>query len=668
MSGIFGVYYLDDRVVKPKDLQQMSDILAYRGSDGAGIWNENEIGFGNRLLWTTPESLLEKQPLADGEENYIITADARIDNREELIHHLSLSKLTTDKITDVELILKAYLKWGEKCTQELLGDFAFAIWDKHKQQLFCARDHFGVKPFYYYSAGRVFAFASEIKAILCLPEVPQKLNEVRIGDYLTSMFEDRAITFYQDILRLPPAHNLTVSKRHIKIKSYWSLDPSKELILDSDEEYAAQFRKIFTEAVSCRLRSYTQPGTMLSGGLDSSSITCTARKIMNKEGITKKLPTFSAIFDQVKECDERIYINSVLDQGGYKPNYIYGDQRSPLSDIDRVLWHQDEPLYAFNLFLNIGLYEIANKQGVKVILDGFDGDSTVSHGVGYLRDLAKQGKWLALWQELRGYTRNFDQPFWKAYQAYILNYGINPIIEKSKPLKLLRRIWRGLIRRIKTKFKAKSSKLTFSWKTGINPDFIEQIDLEQRRRTQRKSLIESQTHQRAEHNYSLIRGVMPHTLEVLDRAAASYGIELRFPFWDKRLVEFCLSLPPEQKIRQGWTRMVMRQGLKGILPPEIEWRGGKSNLGPNFSYGLFTFERQRIKLFLDENSELITNYADLHALEEAYKSFMTQQASGDEEMHLWKVLNLSLWLEKYSSKFSDSKLNAKVADREAMKS
>ncbi len=656
MSGIVGIYYLDQQSVESKKLEAMLDILAHRGSDGVDLWCQNNVGLGHRMLWTTPESLLEKLPLQDNAKQLTITADARIDNREELISLLALKDLPAEKITDSQIILEAYQKWGKDCPEKLIGDFAFAIWDERKHQLFCARDHFGVKPFYYYSSNSIFAFASEVKAILCLSEVPRKLNEVRIGDYLASMFEDRVITFYQEILRLPPAHSLTISTNQIEIKSYWSLDPNKQLLLDSDEEYAAQFRQIFTEAVRCRLRSHTQAGTMLSGGLDSSSITCTARQVMDEQGITTELPTFSAIFDEVKECDERTYINSVLEQGGYEPNYIYGDKRSPLADIDKVLWHQDEPLYAFNLFLNTGLYDLAQKQGVKVILDGFDGDSTISHGVGHLRDLARQGKWLALWQELRGYTRNFDLPFWKMQRAYILNYGINPLIEESKPLKLVRRLWRGLIRRIK----AKSSKPAVSWNTGLNPDFIEQIDLEQRRQTQRKPLIESQIYQRAEHNYSLVRGVMPYTLEVLDRAAASYGIELRFPFWDKRLVEFCLSLPPEQKIRQGWTRMIMRQGLKGILPPEIEWRGGKSNLGPNFSHGLFTFERQRIKSLLDENSESIAHYADLKVLREAYERFLTRQASGDEEMHLWKVLTLGLWLEKCLSEFSDSNLKAET--------
>ena len=660
MSAIVGIYYRDRRPVESQSLAKMLDILAHRGEDGVDIWSQDSVGLGHRLLWTTPESLHERQPLVSLSGNLILTADARIDNREELISSLELTEIPGSQVTDSQLILAAYEKWGEDCPNKLLGDFAFAIWDKQKQQLFCARDHFGVKPFYYYLAEGVFAFASEIKAILCLPEVPQKLNEVRVGEYLASMFEDRENTFYQDIFRLPPAHSLTVKSDGVELKSYWSLDPSKELILDSDEEYAAQFREIFTEAVRCRLRSHTQAGTMLSGGLDSSSITCTARLVMNEKGITNKLPTFSAIFDKVKECDESFYINSVLKQGGYEPNYIYGDRRSPLADIDKVLWHQDEPLHAFNLSLNTGLYDLARKQEVRVILDGFDGDSTVSHGVGYLKDLARDDKWLTLFQELKEYTRNHDLPFWKIQQAYIVNYGINPSIDRSKPLKQVRRLWRGLVRRIK-----KSNHPAVSWKDSFNSDFIEQINLEQRRRTQRKPLIESQVNQRADHHYSLVRGVMPYTLEVLDKAAAADGIELRFPFWDKRLVEFCLSLPPEQKIRRGWTRMVMRQGLKGILPPEIEYRAGKSNFAPNFSRGLFDFERQRIESLFDENKKSIGHYIDIEVLKAASERFLSQQARGDDEMCIWRTLTFGLWQEQFSEREIESAPSQQTVDSDS---
>lgn len=281
MSGIMGIYYLGDRPVDREDLGMMVETLAHRGPDGADIWIDNSVGFGHRMLWTTPESLLEKLPLANSTGDLIITSDARIDNRDELISKLQLNNCASEKITDSQLILAAYEKWGEQSPEHLLGDFAFAIWDKRQQSVFCARDHLGVKPFYYYyQAGKAFIFASEIKALLCLQQVPRQLNEVRIADYLTLTMEDRAITSYQDILRLPPAHSMVVSQSGMEIKSYWELDPHREIKMDSNEAYAEKFREIFTEAVRCRLRSAFPIASQLSGGLDSSAVTCVARDLL----------------------------------------------------------------------------------------------------------------------------------------------------------------------------------------------------------------------------------------------------------------------------------------------------------------------------------------------------------------------------------------------------
>ena len=250
MSGIVGTYRLDGEPIDPDNLKQMTDILAHRGPDGSDVWISESVGLGHRMLWTTPESLLEKLPFADESEQFVITSHARIDNREELISKLNLNKYPTEKITDSQLILEAYKKWDEECPEYLLGDFAFVIWDKRKKILFCARDHFGVKPFYYYyQANNFFAFGSEIKALLCLPQVPEKLNEVRIGDFLALMMEDKTITTYKDILRLPPAHSMVVSQSGINLRCYWELDPNREIKMDSDEAYAEEFRKIFTEAV-----------------------------------------------------------------------------------------------------------------------------------------------------------------------------------------------------------------------------------------------------------------------------------------------------------------------------------------------------------------------------------------------------------------------------------
>lgn len=200
--------------------------LAHRGPDGAAAWLEGSAGLAHCRLRTTPESLDERLPLTGAGGSLVLTADARLDNRTDLAAALGCEPATTD----AELLLAAYLRWGPQAPEYLLGDFAFAIWDAQRQRLFCARDHLGVKPFYYHhNPGRLFCFASEIKALLALPQVPAELNEVRVADYLLPMLEDQEITFYRQIVRLPPAHRMTVTRRGACLERYWALDPEREI-------------------------------------------------------------------------------------------------------------------------------------------------------------------------------------------------------------------------------------------------------------------------------------------------------------------------------------------------------------------------------------------------------------------------------------------------------
>lgn len=636
MSGILGIYNLDDRSVNRQDLVRMTDVLTHRGTDGSGIWQEGAIGLGHRLLWTTPESLLEQLPMQ--RNGLVITADARIDNRDELIELLGLHNFPAEKITDSDLILSAYRQWDKDCPNHLLGDFAFAIWDEVKQSLFCARDHFGIKPFYYYASSQVWVFASEIKALFELEVVPQQLNEERVADYFLTQFDDKEITFYQEILRLPPAHCLTVSSTGVQVSAYWTLDPEQTLRFDTPEQYAQEFQKIFAEAVRCRLRSALPVGAMLSGGLDSSSIACMAGKLIERD----RLATFSAIFDDVPECDERVYINSVLGQGKFDPHYVYGDRVSPLVDIKQVLWHQDQPLFAYNLSLNWSLYRVAQSHNTRVILDGFDGDSTVSHGTSYLLELAQSGRWLKLYQEIWGLNQNFDHQFQQTFQILFWRYGIQPIIAKILPLRFLKRADRAIARRISSSKSPNSS----SWDHAIHPDFVQRLNLEARRKNKPIPIPQDLPPAKAAHYYSLVRGVMPYTLEVLDHAAAAFSIELRFPFWDKRLVEFCLAIPPEQKIEQGWTRMVMRRAMADILPNAVQWRRGKSNLGANFDYGLLTYEKERLKeIFLNASQENSV-YLNQENLQQSCERFINNASQENDVANLWRALSLSLWMKE----------------------
>jgi asparagine synthase (glutamine-hydrolysing) len=631
MSAIAGIQYLNRQQIDPTHLQQMTEILAHRGPDGSNIWCEGSVGLGHRMLWSTPESLLETLPWINSSRQ-VITADVRLDNREELITALALDHCPTEKITDSQIILAAYEKWQEHCPEKLLGDFAFAIWDSQNHSLFCARDHFGVKPFFYYVSDKCFVFASEIKAILSVPGIPRRLNEVRVGDFLTSLFDDTSITFYQDILRLPPAHTLTVSADGIKLQRYWALDPAREIHFETDQEYADAFREIFTEAVRCRLRSAFPVGSFLSGGLDSSSIACVAEKLLAQKG-GGSLPTFSAVFDQVPECDERSFQNAVLTQGNFDPHYFHADQSGPLDQVEQMLWHQDEPFFAGNLFLTSGLYKIAQQRGVRVTLDGFDGDSTVSHGVGHYRELALAGRWSALFHETWGMARNFNLSLWSILFPYIRNFS--PIG------KMGRRIWRSLRRRIRPQVTEPAP-----WEEDLNLLFTQKIELKQRHQDMEK--FSPPYRKERENHYQLLTwGLVPYALEMIDRAAAAAAIEPRFPFWDKRLVEFCLALPPQQKLHHGWSRWVMRQAMTDILPKEVQWRTDKTNMGAGFRYGLLNFNPLLLEKTVMHDAVSIEQYVNSSALQATYHQFMSAGQDADA-VKLWTKTILTLWLRQFN--------------------
>lgn len=624
MSAIAGMYCLDGRPVDRADLERMVASVAHRGPDGAGVWCNGSIGLGHRMLWTTPESLSEKLPFTNQTGDLAITADARIDNRDELMAALDIP--LHDDITDSALIFSAYERWGEYCPEKLLGDFAFAIWDQRRQVLFCARDHFGVKPFYYYCSERAFVFASEIKALLCQPEVPRRLNETRVADYLVPMFEDKVITFYQDILRLPPAHTMTVSREGARSRQYWSLDPTREIRYSSDEEYAGAFREIFTEAVRCRLRSAYPVGSMLSGGLDSSSIVCVARRLLADDG-SDQLHTFSAIFDDVPECDERHFINAVLAQGELKPHYVHADQLSPLVDLDRVLWHEDEAFYTPNLFMHWGLYGAAQEQGVRVLLDGLDGDTTVSHGITYLAELARAGRWLTLAANVKGLAQCLNRSPWRI----LLTRVIKPLV--PEPIRWAWRVLRG------------RNRPAWGVNTIIHPDYARRIGLADRVQALQRERSKPARTAKEDHWHGLTRGLIPFVLEVVDRAAATFSLESRYPFFDKRLAEFCLALPPEQKLCQGWTRVVMRHAMTDILPIEVQWRGGKANLSQNFIRGLLAPQGGLLEEIILRDARVIEAYVDLAALRRAYHRYMSRGGE-DDALAVWKAATLGLWLRR----------------------
>lgn len=624
MSGIVGLYYLDNSPVDPDQLQRMTDSLAHRGPDGGDRWLHGSIGLGHRMLWTTPESLGEQLPLSSGQ--YAITADARIDNRSEIKAKLGIA--SQEIYTDSALILAAYRKWGEACSAELIGDFAFAIWDGVAQKLVCGRDPMGVKPFYYYLGDRLFAFASELKALLCHPRIPQVLNELKLGYYLEHLFEDQEITFYQDLRRLPAAHtlSLTAAGRVAKTR-YWALDPQQELHLKRDEDYVEAFREVFDEAVRCRLRSAYPVGSALSGGLDSSSIACTARQMLQTSG-REALHTFSAIFPDLPAqdlplIDERRYMDSVKQLEHLVPHDVRADQLSPLTDL---LWQDDEPLLAPNLYIHQGMYRTAQQQGVRVFLDGIDGDSAISHGWRYLTELTWRGQWLKLWGEVNATSKRlgFSRP------VVFNHYCLKPIVEE---------LWDYG----QSQWSRWSGRFPLD-NPLIQPGLVQRLDLGrqvQQLLSQGPALTLSS---RQHHFASLATGLYPHTLELNDKAAAQVGVEGRYPFFDRRLLEFCLSLPADQKCRQGWSRSILRRGMEGVLPPQVQWRTSKGKLGANFERRLLAVEREKLDQVVTSKT-LLKPYVNLPALQQAYQRYQAATTTGGtDDLQVFTGVTLGLWL------------------------
>ena len=673
MSGIVGIYYPNQQQVQPQNITKMIEAQAHRGPDGSQIWCEANIGLGHGMLWTTPESLTEQLPFTDNTSKLTITADARIDNRAELIPLLDLGGMENDKIADSAVILAAYQKWGEDCPDKLLGDFAFTIWDENKQQLFCARDHFGLKPFYYYYQPEVgFVMASEIKAIIALPQISVELNEIRIGDCLTRAMSDREITIYQNIRRLPPAHTLTIdSNNKLLLNRYWQLRIEPKIQLNSDREYAQKFREIFTEAVRCRLRSAYPVGSDLSGGLDSSSVTCVARDLLLKEEST--LHTFSNIFDSVPETNEREYIEIVVSKGGVIPHFVHADKSGPLTEWSGFYDFREEPTIG-NCYFVWGLNRAVAEAKVRVVLDGFDGDSTVSHGVFRLMELARSQEWTKFLQEGTAFAQNFGYSSSKMlaiYGKYALKEfakqgkwlaliggikHISPQIDTTpqkllidcalKPLipKFVKQMWRK-IRHGKSYTNKSIRGLAL-----VNPEFAQRINLPERLKS-----IEPQENfsisEQEEHLAKLKSGCLLMAIEAMDIFTAAFSIERRCPFMDKRLIEYCLALPVEQKLDRGWSRMVLRRAMENILPSEIQWRGDKSTSTPAMIETLTKYDSELLdRTILSE----IEQFRDYVRPELIIKLWEDSKAKGKFSVNLidqlWPYLSLALWQKKKNLK------------------
>ena len=572
MGAIGGLCTWQNRRLDPAARSRLAAHLDCPGARSPQTLSDPDVGLIQRQFAASPSAKADG-PVRCAATGCLAVADARIDNRDELVATLDLRHSRTG-LTDTELILAAYHRWGATAAQQLIGDFAFAIWDPRDGRLFCGRDRMGVKPFYYFQKNDRFAFASSPKALLSLPEASPRINEQRVLCFLLQILPEDTATFHEQIVRLPPGHTLSAGPQGVNLQQYWSPRQVETHRLASDEEYAARFRDLFTEAVRCRLDEGVAIGSALSGGLDSSSITCVAVDLLRRSGNTV-LHAISAVFPSLPDqalarIDERACIGEVTRHCSPVAHQIQADQLDPFAALADDTRRAGQPSFGPNMYIHHGLYAAARRQGAATFLDGIDGDSVISYGFEWLPQLLLTGKWPRLLREIGGLktvSNSRQHPI-----RLVWGYAVKPLLSAMRD----RLQGMGLVS--DTLVRERRSLLRRDSLARLPVDDL--IDRHQRRLC--LPIADAASHHRA----SLALPYLSHILETCAFAASGHAIEPRYPFLDHRLVEFCLSLPPEQKLSMGWSRVIQRRAMAGIVPDAVRTRISKADLSYGYYHGL----------------------------------------------------------------------------------
>lgn len=563
MSAIFGIVSIDRTPINQSYLSQLQQSLAHRGKDGYKLWSEETAGLGQMMLFTTPESKLEKLPLEY--HDWVITADARIDNRKELFDKLSIKPSEQSTTTDALLIMKAFEKWSSDCPKYLVGDFAFAIWDKIKKQLFCAKDHVGVRQFYYFKNAHYFVFSTEIQAITKLDFVPRQLNSEKIFDYVffhNSTEEQRSHTYIQGIEKIRPSHSIIVSNGIINQVKYWNPTPKSDAQWNDPIACALALKEQIEQATNDRIRTDYPIGINLSGGLDSSTIACLASRKLALSG--KKLFSASSVLplSHGELKDERIDIEAVLKQeSNIVPFYVTAQNVKMFDNLNAKFDRAYCPLNAFHYMDEALASTLHDEANARIVLSGFGGDNTATnHGNTVIKELTKGGdyKKAFLLSQQRGHTYN------KATWRIVLHDMVLPLLPDA----------------IYTMLKKKSKQPNFSFDSiPVSKDLLDEVTLQ--RVTQKGQRIYKKTPQNL---YEIIWGDGVRWFEELDWDVlyASYQQEASYPLIDKRIIEFLFTIPLEQFQMGGWSRGLIRNAMDGVLPPPIQWKTKKAPFSPDY--------------------------------------------------------------------------------------
>ena len=611
MCGICGIVDIKEEI-KGSTIEGMKDIMKHRGPDDDGVLIDGKVGLGHVRLSIIDLSELGHQPMANDDGTMWIVYNGEIYNYVELRDELSLEGFHFRSKTDTEVLLKAYECWGEKCLSKLNGMFSFVIYDKKKKMLFGARDRFGIKPFYYYDDGSKIIFASEIKSILSAGIKPLPDHEI-IYDYLVyQVMDHRELTFFKGIKKLQPGHYMKVGIKdlNLDIEKWWELKIGNK---GSETKESIQgFYDRFEDSVRLRLRSDVPVGSCLSGGLDSSSVVSTMVGLL---GTPENVKTFSSVYSIDFPGNEKKYIRKLVKRFGVRGHEIEPTADDIMNDLEKLIYYQEEPFNGLSPLAQWEVMKLANKKGMKVLLDGQGSDEILA---GYLFYFGFYFAYLlrtlhlsTLMKEMKSYKRLHGS---NDYPRQQMKYMFVP----------------GSIKEWSKKRKA----------YFVNGDFLKRNrgSSHFRRNLKVRSL-----------DSALRNSVMFGLVKLLrfeDKCSMAYSIETRVPFLDYRLVEFVFGLSDDMKIRDGRTKFVLREAMKKDLPRSIYERHDKVGFAApediwlkndrilEYVTGILTSKRTASRGIFDG---------------EGIKRLLGNYRKGDSSVVniIWSLVILELWFRKY---------------------
>ena len=613
MCGIAGIIS-SGPAVDLRTVRQMTDAVSHRGPDGDGHWvsADGRVGLGHRRLAIIDLSEGGRQPMQYLDGRYQITFNGEIYNYVELKKELVDEGLHFKSQSDTEVLLALFHRDREKCLEKLDGMFAFAIWDSVEKRLFCARDRFGEKPFYFAIHGERLFFGSEMKA-LWAAGVPRIINNKMLFNYLTNGYvynpHDLTETFFENIRKLKASHYFYVSNNDLSAEQirYWDIDPSTVDDSITEDDAKHKFREIFLESVSRRLRSDVPVGSSLSGGLDSSLIVCAIDELVNARALPQS--TFSARFPNFAK-DEGKYMQMVIERTNADPHFVFPDALGLVADLDTLYKHQEEPFGTASIYAQFCVMRLAKENEVTVLMDGQGADELLAGYPFYYQHYAG---------ELKTRDRRTFQQERQARKSLTASSEskVRDLAVQTIPVGL------------QTRARELRQKLHNAVSPILNRDFFHEY--EPTSFTSKEKVPETL-------NESLYKSCFGGSLEELlryaDRNSMAHSREVRLAFLSPDLAEFLFSLPPHFKIRNGVTKYIMRAAFSDLLPPEIRDRKDKIGYEPPQGQWL---KHERIESGLRDAEKVLLDSKTLHPdYKKNLSRFAVSPAYADNNR--WKIL------------------------------